>query len=302
MKKIICLLAVLGGFTLSVHAQDEGTIVKRERIDRKHGIFFQFGPSLTLGKNIGDYSGGYNIELGYYKRVNRVLSIGPSISYMEFAYDPEVTSVEGGDAYLGLGDPNKWGEKYALNNYQYYYGFVLALEGGDLSLTSISVNLKFNVIPIMASTKLSVYGFVKPFITFASRGAVTGFEERYTYEVYEDDMGTSTDNDDLLYYNLGDGEFYPDGHSGNWGPETYEALKESNEVTGGIFVGPGIELFPNKRLSYNLQAAFGYTFPLTFVSTRSYESTVESYLDEEFPMIKKGFPSINIQLGLSYNF
>ena len=295
-------MAVLCGLNVSLYAQDEGVILKRERIDRKHGIFFQFGPSLTLGKNIGDYSAGYNIELGYYKRVNRVLSIGPSISYMEFAYDPEVTSVKGGDAYVAQGDPNDWSGKYALDNFEYIYGYVLQLKGGDLSLTSISVNFKFNLIPIMANTKISVYGFAKPFITFANRGAVTGYEERYTYEVYEDDQGTSYQGDDLLYYNLNDGEFYADGYTGTWGPDNYDALKESNEVSGGVFVGPGIELFPNKRFSFNLQAAFGYTFPLTYVSTRSYESTVESYLDEEFPMIKKGFPSINIQLGLSYNF
>ena len=75
------LLLVCSSFA---SAQDEGTIVKRERIERSSNIFLGFGPSFTLGKNIGDYSVGFNIEGGYVKRLNRVFSIGPSISYVKF--------------------------------------------------------------------------------------------------------------------------------------------------------------------------------------------------------------------------
>lgn len=301
MKRFICLCALV--FTVTVaFAQDEGVIEKKERFDRANGIFLSLGPSVTLGKNIGDYSTGFNFELGYLKRVNRVLSLGPSLSYLSFQYDPEVTDINGGNAFIGEGDPNFWGEKYGLNNYSYIYGYILNLEGGDLGLTSLAFNFKFNIIPVMQSTKFSVYAFAKPFVTLVNRSEVTGSDVRFTYENYEDDNGTEFIEDDLLYYDLGDDTWYPDGFTSTWGPDNYEALKSDSEVSGGIFIGPGVELFPNKKISAFLQASFGYTFPVTFISTSSYENLVTNYVKEEFPMVKKGFPSVNIQFGASYNF
>jgi len=183
------------------------------------------------------------------------------------------------------------------------FGYILNLKGGDLSLASLGLNLKLNFVPIKENTKVSIYGFAKPFITFASRTEVTGTDERYFYEAFEDDNGTPGDEfDDLLYYNMGDDEWYADGYVGEWGPETFEALQSDTEITGGIFVGPGIEIMPTGKFSAFLQASFGYTFPLTFVSTSSYESTVDDYVNPEFPMVKKGFPSVNIQFGGSFNF
>src|SRR5689334_17524032 len=68
----------LAGFIMLVSqvlcAQDEGTIVKRERIERENSLYLLLGPSFTLGKNIGDYSAGFNFELGYTKRINRIFS------------------------------------------------------------------------------------------------------------------------------------------------------------------------------------------------------------------------------------
>lgn len=90
MKKLYCLFGVLIFFSASVSAQDEGTIVKRERINRHNNVFISVGPSFTFGKNIGDYNTGYNFEAGYLKRVNRLLSVGPSISYLNFEYDRSV--------------------------------------------------------------------------------------------------------------------------------------------------------------------------------------------------------------------
>jgi hypothetical protein len=301
MKKIICLSALVLTLISPLCAQDEGTIEKRERIARDHNLFFDFGPSLTLGKNIGDYSAGFSFELGYLKRLNRVLSIGPSISYVSFEYDPAVTSEQGGDLYIGVGDPNGWNAKYGLNE-QFTYGYLLELEGGDVSITSVAFNVKLNLVPVKDNSKLSVYAFAKPFVAVASRTEVRGSDTQYFYEAFEDDNGTPDyGDDDLLYYNLGDEEIYAHGTS-EWGPESYEALKSGSEVTGGIFIGPGVELFPARKFSAFLQASFGYTAPITFVSTSSYDNTIEDYIDKEFPMVKRGFPSVNIQFGASFNF
>ena len=293
----VCLLSA-GAFSLS--AQDEGAIVKRERIDKNKNIFLNVGGSETLGKNIGDYSTGFIVEAGFLKRLNRVLSVGPSISYQSFSYDPEVTTAKGGGAYIGTGDPNDWATKYALPNLSYDYGYVLSLEGGDLSLTSLAVNLKLNFIPVKDNTVVSLYGFVKPFVSISSRKEVRGSDARYTYGIYEDDNNTTTTADDYLY--AGDDTWYPDNVTSKWGPEGYDALKKETKVTGGVFIGPGVEFLPGKSFSFFLQAAFGYTFPVSYVSTESYAKTVNAYVDEKFPMVNKGFSSVNVQIGASYNF
>lgn len=302
--RLVCT-CLLAGCALSLSAQDEGAIVKRERIDKSKGLFLGIGPSFTFGKNIGDYSVGYNIELGFLKRLNRVLSIGPSVSYQSFKYDPSVTNpkdITGDALYKGSGDPNDWRTKYAFPSLTYGYGYLLNLEGGDLSLGSLAVNIKLNFIPVKDNTKVSVYGFVKPFVSIASRKAVHGSDARYTYETFEDDNNTATTADDILYYNQGDDTYYPDGFTSKWGPENYDALKSETKVTGGVFLGPGVEVMPTKSFSFFLQAAIGYTFPVSYVSTQAYNKTVTDYAKDEFPIVNKGFPSLNIQVGASYNF
>ena len=310
MKKIVCF-----GFLLlsayAVTAQDEGVIAKKERIDRSMSIFLGGGGSFTLGKNIGDYSTGFNLEAGFIKRLNRVFSVGPSISYQAFKYDPEVTTAER-DAFYGTGDIvikypsayDSWNEKYGLPSSQTYdYGYVLTLEGGDISLFSMALNLKFNFIPITDKTKFSVYGFAKPFIAFANRDEVTGSGKRWIWEAYEDKKNTPTEADDILHYNLGDDKWYDDGFVDQWTAEDgYPALEKESSVTGGIFIGPGVEFLPANAFSFYVQAAFGYTFPVSYVSTQSYDNTFSSYLDDEFPMVKEGFPSVNFQFGVSFNF
>jgi hypothetical protein len=302
MKRAIYIITAFA-FLIStpLFAQDEGTIEKRERITKSSGLFLNFGPSFTLGKNIGDYSTGFSFEGGFMKRVNRVLSIGPSLSYLSFKYDPEATTANGGGAYVDFGDPNDWATKYDIPGLEYDYGYVLTLEGGDITVTSLAFNIKLNLIPVRDESKFSIYVFAKPFIASATRTEVSGSDERYTYEIYEDDNGTATINDDYLY--AGDeGEYYSDGTTSTWGADSYEALAEETSFTGGIFLGPGIEISPAKSVSVFAQASFGYTLPISMVSTKSYEPTVDSYIDEEFPMVKKGFPSVNLQLGVSFNF
>jgi hypothetical protein len=307
MKKIIYVFSALLICTLLVSAQDEGSIVKKARIGKSKSLFIDFGPSFTLGKNIGDYSTGFNVELGFTKRMNRLLSIGPSFSFMSFKYDPETTSANGGGAYVSVGDPNAWGTKYDYDmgggTEDYYYGYVLTLKGGDIKMLSLACNIKLNLWPVKDNSIVSPYLFAKPFVSYVSRSEVSGSDVRYTYEIYEDDGGTSGNtSDDLLYYDTGDGTWYEDGYTSTWGADTFDALKSENSFTGGVFVGPGVEFFPARRFSFFLQGAFGYTFPISFISTKSYESTVEDYVRDEFPMVKKGFPSVNVQVGASFNF
>jgi hypothetical protein len=294
--------------TVIAFAQDEGEITKKARIGRSNNIFFGIGPSFNFGKNVGDYGTGLNFEIGYSKRVNRLLSIGPSISFIKFSYSPDASTAENGNAYYGSGDisinyPSSWdtwNEKYVLDEtFEYAYG--LTLRGGDISLLSLSVNIKLNLVPVKDTSPISVYIFAKPFVTQATRKAVYGEGVRYVYEAFEV-RNEFEEYYDELFYNTGDDTWYLSDYSEDWGPDSFEALKEDKVITGGIFVGPGIELFPAKKLSFFFQPAIGYTFPITFVSTGSYDNTIDSYVNDEFPIVKKGFTSLNLQLGLSYNF
>jgi hypothetical protein len=283
MKRIFLLFVI---FLTTFHfsfSQDEGVINKRERIAKDKGIFFNAGPSFTLGKNIGDYSAGFNLELGFVKRLNRVFSIGPSISYVQFNYDPEKTGLNN----IFIGGPYDTED----GNGSFYLGAIIDFTGGNVALTSLAVNMKLNFVPVRDASKVSVYGFVKPFISHVSRTKVTG---EALILANEGDPYNAADWESL--FNI------PWETDPELGVEVSDKLQQGTEVTGGIFLGPGIEFNPARALSFYAQASFGYTFPITFVSTKSYsEETFES-LGGEFPMIKKGFPSVNVQLGVSFNF
>jgi hypothetical protein len=329
MKHVYGLVIAIVLLPAFVSAQDEGQITKKARIERSNNIFINAGPSIPFGKNIGDYGTGINFEIGYTKRLNRLLSVGPSISILRFSYEAEPTDLYSGNIYDGEGSigTSWYGSEYAnwLEKYpgladleppvtSFDFRYVLKLTGGDLSMTTLAANIKANLVPVKDTSPVSVYLFLKPFITSGVREAVYGVGERYVYQAFEDfnggdfdpdDRGTPNANfegDDVLYYNTDDGEWYKDGYEDDWGPDGYEALAEDKFVTGGIFLGPGFEFLPGRRISIFFQPTIGYTFPISFVSTKSYDNTSESYLNEEFPIVKKGFTSLSLQLGVSYNF
>lgn len=279
-RRIVAVVfaGLIGGFA---QAQDEGTVVKKERIERDKSIFVGGGLSILGGDNLGDYSNGLNFEAGFVKRLNRVVSIGGSVSYLKFAYDPSVTvGSEGiGNIYL---DP------------AFDYGYSLELSGGDVSIISVAANLKFNFVPVKDNSVISVYAFAKPFIASSSSSAVSGYATYYYFDTGVNDYVPDPDGSNSPYTpydpNIGNGDVtltYPEGKS---------------VITGGIFLGPGIELNPAKPISIFLQASFGYTFPLTFVSTKSYSNDVSVLFDpNEFPYKSLGFTSINFSAGISFN-
>ncbi|HYI77787.1 MAG TPA: outer membrane beta-barrel protein [Chryseolinea sp.] len=295
MKRIVCL----AGFLLSAYtiiAQDEGVIQKRERIDRSKSVFIGLGPSFTLGENIGDYSVGFNVEAGFVKRMNRVFSVGPSLSYLSFKYDPEETGLN--NVFIG-------GPYYDENDQEYHQGLYFDLNGGRLTLISLALNLKLNFIPVKDDSKISLYAFAKPFISYASREAVTG--TGILLENYGDvnDAADWNNKVDDFPWSAGASEVKE-----SYDIDVSDELEKDNQVTGGIFIGPGIEFFPAGKISGFFQASIGYTFPVSYISTKAYENDVnygndlDVFLDniEDYPMVEKGFPSINLQFGVSFNF
>lgn len=271
MKKLFLVPLFLLCMYSTIQAQDEGTAVAQQRFERDKSVYVAGGPSLTFGDNIGDYKNGISFEAGFLKRSNKILSFGGSLSYVQFKYDPEVTSEIGGDAYVEYYGGSDWG------------GYVINLTGGDISLISLAGNLRLDIIPYNDNAKIAVYGFAKPFVSYSTRTEVSGVSEYY--ESYDDAQTWFLIESDI-----------------EWGADDYPVLAEESKVTGGIFVGPGIEFMPSKAVSFFVQASIGYTFPVSMVSTKSYEPTTESYFLDEFPMVTEGFPSVNFQFGLSFNF
>lgn len=301
MIKTLCLSGLILLVSLAASAQDEGTIVKRDRIDRDKSIFLGLGPSFTLGKNIGDYSAGFSLELGFTKRVNRILSVGPSLSFVQFNYDPAVTDVGNKNTFIGgpYTDP--------ANGFSYYEGLYIDLSGGDISLLSLAANLKLNAVPIKDNTKFSFYVFAKPFVAYSMRSEVVGEAYYLTnYGDIEDPDEWADGIQDIFDWTAGN-RYVKD----TYNVDVSQDMKEENKVTGGIFIGPGIELFPTKPFTAFFQVAVGYTLPITYVSTEYYNkegsqnnlNTIVTNGDiEKYPMLKKGFPSIGVQFGASYNF
>lgn len=274
-------------------AQDEGVITKKERIDRSAGIFISGGPSFTFGKNIGDYSKGFNVEAGFLTRLNRVISIGPSISYINFKYDPKKTGIN--NVFLS--------DEYYDGSYYYKNGLYVDFSGGDLSLLSLSFTLKLNFIPVKDDSKISLYAFAKPFVTMANRDEVVGKATIFTIYDYDDsgsydelEIQDGIDNSVVLPWEAGDPTW------ATLGVQISDDLKKDSQITGGIFIGPGIEFNPAKNVSFYFQTAVGYTFPVSFISTKKYEGNDLDTIDEKYPITKEGFPSLNIQLGFSFNF
>ena len=254
----------------AAQAQDEGTVVKKERIERDKGFFVGGGLSIAAGSNVGDYSTGLNFEGGFLKRINRVFSVGGSVIYQQFKYDPEVLASK--PDITGSDIPSNF---YYNDNFD--QGFFLTLSGGDVSMISLAGNLKINFVPVKDNSTISFYAFAKPFVSFASMSRITGVGEVYVYD------GTDWNPDVVLTEQDG---------------LAYDA---QSSTTGGIFIGPGLEINPAKSVSLFVQASFGYTFAVDVVSTRSYSNALSELIDTNFPVASVGFPSVNFSAGVSFN-
>lgn len=279
MKNVFILLGLVLITSFSVIAQDEGNVEVKDRFERDKTVYFSLGPAFTLGKNLGDYSTGFNFESGFLKRANRLLSWGPSLSYLGFSYDEAKT-------YPNYYDP------------QNDYALVLTQTGGDVNILSLGLNIKLNFIPVSDNTVFSVYGIVNPFVSYVNRTEVVETAKQYYDEdgdgVYADFLGT------VVY----SGAQYP-------------ALETDNKVSGGAHLGFGLEFMPAKKISLFAQATFSYTLPITYVATKTFLKDEDKYVDsqntvyydagkslflDEFPIVKKGFSAVSIKVGMAFNF
>jgi len=299
--RLIILLSVL---SIPAFTQDEGTAVARARFDRPNSIAVAGGISRVFNKNVGDYTKGSNFEISFLHRLNKLVSIGGFVSTSSFGYDPGKTpsSPNPSDLYKGFDLDLRlestsnitYRDQYVIPaDYDFPHGFQLSLDGGDVSLTTIGANIKLNLIPLSEKVPFSVYVLARPFAALSKRADVSGTGKMFLYQAKVQNGQFVVTSDD---------KWYPTAYEEAWGPDGYPSLKSVSVLTGGLHVGPGIEFNPSGSVSAFAQALLGYTLPVSFVSTGSYPRTTGSYTNPEFPIVKKGFPALSLQAGISYNF
>lgn len=286
LRQLVLLWLTL--LTINLYSQDEGLIERKARFERPHSIAVQIGPQFRLGK--ADYTGGYSISLAYTNKVNRMLSIGTSIAYTRFAFQPSyANSYENGN-----GKGNNIFQGYNKNDDQYeYFVYVVHMLGGNINQFSLGLKTRFDFIPVKADKKVSVYGVAEPFLLVSNRSEVTATTYLwYVDEIpYEDPKSWNPDNR-VLYEELG-----PDspGHS-HWANKT--------EFAGGINIGLGIEINLPTHWKFCVQPTLRYTLPVTHIKTANYPALNEgnSYNSPKYPFAKESFTSVGVLLGIAHNF
>jgi hypothetical protein len=277
-----CIVCCTPFFSLSAVAQDEGLAVAKARFERSRGVYLSGGLALPFAGKLEDYGNGLSFEGGYLARLNKILSLGGNISYLNMKYDPGKTY-----PYYYSVDDN--------------YAIELELEGGDVSMLTVGFVVKLNFIPVGDNTPISIYGIANPFVAQSSRSEMKG--RGYFYENLQGD-GQWDDPVSGLF---------PD----EWDASGFTILNSENKITGGIHVGFGIEFAPVKPVSFFAQATVSYTGAITYVSTNDYLTDAEQYVDgnntiyydaaptyynAEFPIVKNGFPALSVKAGVSFNF
>ncbi len=282
MKRVnwVILIIFLLVFSHRGFAQDEGTLEKKGRVTKAKSFFLSGGPSYKFGNNTGDYCCGLNLEAGFFKRLNRTLSIGPSISYSKFAYDESISD--------SFGDLEAEGNNVF---YDFYEARVVYMEGGDLRLISLGFNLKVNFIPFSETKKFSFYGIAKPIVLLSNRTELTASVEHYfppTIPAPDDRSewgGLSGPPEELSVED-------PD----------YDYWAADTEFSRGMNVTVGAEYWLPSGVAFFLQGTVGFTLPITHINTSEYPNTYDGFTDNNFPFVKKGFTSLNVSAGVAYSF
>ena len=284
MKKILPAFLILYFVMIQVRAQEVADVSIKSRFKKDQGFYGGINFAGVLSKTLGDYGGGLGFEVGYMRRLNKLLSVGAAISTLNFKYD-------------------------ATKTYPYFYdvpadrAIELSLNGGNVNLVSLGVNGKINFIPVSDASKFSAYGIVSPFISVYSRGALSGEGDYYR-------------NNGEGIYNIPDGAETLNG-------STHPGLKKASGVTGGANLGFGVEWLPARTISYFLQVTAGFTGAVNYVSSESYLHTDDqyhdassppliyygdspaekkSYFNDQFPTVKKSFTTATLRFGVAFNF
>jgi len=272
---LILLVVYLPGFT-----QEEGVLLKKQRVSKGKSVYLSGGLSFVFGNSSGDYSSGLNIEAGYLKRLNSFISIGPSLSYSSFNYDESIS--------------DSFGDASATGNNVYYNDAdlearVVYIQGGDLRFTTVGLTAKIDFIPFSDTRKFSVYGIVRPFLQVSKRTEISATAELWYYNTIppDDPSNWTFSSEEFLSVNTAGLE--------RWAAET--------EISGGFNTGVGGELSLPSGVSFFLQTSIGVTLPVSHINTSEFPQTMDGgYYNPDYPIVKSGFTFLSIMAGVSYSF
>lgn len=272
------LLVVSLVSTIPGSAQDEGPITKKARVVSKaNTVYFSLGPSFRFAGNDSDYGSGFNVGAGFLKRLNRIVSIGPFVSYTTFAYDKTISN--------SFADPDARGNNIFIEEGGYQVK-VVHMQGGDLKLSSVGADLRFDFIPSERVVKFSFYGIIRPSLVVAARSKITARGETWYLSEPNNHDPSSWD-----YSGPPDDDLSPEG----WDAET--------GFTGGLSAGLGAAWSSPSGLSLFMQTVAGSTFAISHIRTNAYKNTLaDGYYNPEYPLVKKGFQYMNVSVGISYTF
>jgi opacity protein-like surface antigen len=267
----------------AVSGQDEAVIAVKARLEKSNSLHFNLGAATSLGQN--NYQGGTFVGLGYQKRVNRILSVGGSLSYASYRSDyNDFMTGRYPDKNFEIELPNN--TYYTPSQAQY---LLVNLSGGDIRQLSLGFVAKINFVPIRSNTVASCYAVAAPSLVMSNLEQVESNINFFDHPTVDDYIQVNN--------------------------ESHTLAESQSSTTGGINLGAGVEFFPTNLFSFYIQAGLGYTFPVPFVDTSLYQNhilTVDFYnpfdtkttpLPKNFPLSDdKGFTTLNFQLGLAYNF
>ena len=263
----IFILTPILGFS-----QADEIITASARLERSRSFYFTMGNSASLGQT--NYIGGTLLGIGLNKRLNRIFSIGGSLSYSTFRTNyAEFMTGKYFDPKWNNDQPNNF--YYPSDQSEY---FLVNLSGGDLKQLYFSIPIKLNLIPIKSSTVASVFGTIAPGIVNSQLETILANENYFIHP---------SETEYLQENNI-----------------SYKPSEKSSTLTGYLSVQAGVEFFPASIFSFFLQAGLGYSFKLPYVDTSLYQThTIQEYRNDSFPLSRdKGFSTLNFQLGLCYNF
>ncbi|QOI97697.1 MAG: hypothetical protein HRU69_09410 [Flammeovirgaceae bacterium] len=248
----------------TVSAQDAGPAEIQQRFERMH--FSSFSIGMVKGST-GDYGKGWQAEIGYGKRLNKLITLGASLTYQSLG-----NTYNGYDYYVSESDePSAFPPGSTTDGEPYDESIEVGIDGGTFSSFSFSGIIRMNLTPYSDNSKIVVFGFIKPSVGIGFLSAMTK-EARLVV--------------DFEYVNT-----------------TYVDRESTSSFVAGVSVGPGMEFIPSKNLSVTAHVCFNSQFGDKIVLDKSaFRPSTATITNVDFPVTSGALVSLSFTLGLQYNF
>jgi hypothetical protein len=264
MKNLLLLAVLMPVFYWPAYSQEEGRAEVKERFERMH--FSSFSVGLVRGST-GDYDKGWQADVGYGKRLNKLITVGASLSFMSLG-----NSYTGYDYYVTESDePSAFPPGSTTDGEPYDESIEVGISGGSFSSFTLNGFLRMNLTPYNDQSKVVVFGFLRPSLGISFLSAMTK-EVRLVVD-----------------YTYVDTDFYD--------------RPATSSFVAGFSLGPGVELIPAKNFSVAAHVCFNSFFGDSIVLDKSaWRPSTATVTNVEFPVTSGALISLSFTVGLQYNF